>query len=158
MDEIRRQPLEAIVRRAMAIKIQVIEQDPYEQNIRAMLNAGHTIGHAVELASGYTISHGEAVSIGLVVEARMSEELGIAQTGLADEIASVLAGLGLPVSIPPGFDQASIETTIFRDKKRTGETVKFALPVEIGQAKYGISLGLEEIRRNHAFSACFTRS
>lgn len=158
IDEIRRQPLGAIVRRAMAVKIRVIEHDPYEQNTRAVLNAGHTIGHAVELASGFKISHGEAVSIGLVVETRMAEELGIAHPGLADEISSVLTGLGLPTNVPAGFDQAVIETTIFRDKKRAGGTVKFAFPVEIGQAKFGISLGLEDIRRNHAFSSCFTRS
>lgn len=158
VDEIRRQPMEAIVRRAMAVKIRVIERDPYEQNIRAILNAGHTIGHAVESVSEYKINHGEAVSIGLVVEARMAEEMGIARKGLADEIAAVLIGLGLPVSIPDGFDQMAIETTIFRDKKRAGGTVKFALPVQIGQAKYGIGLKLEDIRRNHAFSACFTRT
>jgi 3-dehydroquinate synthase len=158
IDEIRRESLEGIVRRAMAVKIHVIEQDPYEQNIRAILNAGHTIGHAVELASGFQISHGEAVSIGLVVEARMAEELGIARSGLADEILAVLSSFGLPVSIPTGFNQETIETAIFRDKKRDGGAVKFAVPVEIGQARYGIKLGLEEIRRNHAFSAGFTRS
>ncbi|HEX7555238.1 MAG TPA: 3-dehydroquinate synthase, partial [Leptolinea sp.] len=157
-DEIRRLPFESMVCRAMAVKIRVIEQDPFEQNIRAVLNAGHTIGHAVELTSGYQFSHGEAISIGLVVETRMAEELGIARRGLGDEIAAVLAGMGLPTHIPAGFDQAAIETAIFRDKKRAGGTVNFALPVEIGQAKYGISLGLDEIRRNHAFCACFTRS
>jgi shikimate kinase / 3-dehydroquinate synthase len=156
-DEIRRQPLGAIIRRAMAVKIRVIEDDPFEQNIRAILNAGHTIGHAVELASGFKISHGEAVSIGIVVEAQMAEELGIAHHGLAEEISFVLNGLGLPTRIPAGFDQAVIETTIFRDKKRAGGTVKFAFPVEIGKSKFGISLGLEDLRRNHAFSTCFTR-
>ena len=78
VEEIRQKPLAAIIRRAMAVKINVIEQDPFEQNIRATLNAGHTIGHAVELVSNFAVSHGEAVSIGLVVEARMAEEMGVA--------------------------------------------------------------------------------
>jgi shikimate kinase/3-dehydroquinate synthase len=158
VEEILRKPLAEIISRAMAVKIGVIEQDPYEQNIRATLNAGHTIGHAIELVSNYTLSHGEAVSIGLVVEARMAEELGIARAGLADEISAVLAGVGLPVKVPDGMNPEAVETAIFRDKKRAGSGVKFALPVEIGQAKYGVSLTLDELRRNHAFNTCFTRS
>lgn len=158
VEEIRKKPLAAVIRRAMAVKIQVIEQDPYEKGIRAILNAGHTIGHAVELATNFTISHGEGVSIGLVVEARMAEELGIARLGLAEEVSAVLAGVGLPVSMPAGLDRDTVEAAIFRDKKRSGNGVKFALPVEIGQARYGISLTLDELRRNNAFNTCFTRS
>lgn len=156
--ELQKKPLAAIIRRAMAVKIRLIEQDPYEQSIRALLNAGHTIGHAVELVSNFKISHGEGVSIGMVVEARMAEELGIARKGLADEISGVLAGVGLPVIVPSGLDWDAVETAIFRDKKRSGSGVKFALPVDIGQAKFGISLTLDELRRSHAFSTCFTRS
>lgn len=158
VEEIRQQPLAEIISRAMAVKIGVIEQDPFEQNIRATLNAGHTIGHAIELVSNFTLSHGEAVSIGLVVETRMAEEMGIARGGLADEIGAVLAGVGLPINVPTGMDQAAVETAVFRDKKRAGSGVKFALPVDIGQAKYGISLTLDELRRNNAFHTCFTRS
>lgn len=147
-----------IIRRAIATKVKVIEQDPLEQNIRAILNAGHTIGHAIELASNFRLSHGEAVSIGLVVETRMAEEMGVAETGLTEKISRVLAGVGLPVEFPADLNREMVEKAIFRDKKRAGNGVKFALPVKIGQAKYGISLTLDEIRRNHAFHSCFTRS
>ncbi len=158
VEEIRQKPLAAVIRRAMAVKIKVIEQDPFEKGIRAILNAGHTIGHAVELATDYTVSHGEGVSIGLVVEARMAEELGVARSGLADEISAVLTGVGLPAVMPAGLDRDMVEAAIFRDKKRSGSGVKFALPVEIGQARYGLCLTLDDLRRNHAFNFCFTRT
>lgn len=158
MEDIRKKPLAAIIRRAMAVKIRVIEQDPYEQGIRAALNAGHTIGHAIERVSNYAVSHGEAVGIGLVVETRMAEEMGIAPNGLTDEISRMVSGFGLPVNIPTGMDRDSVEAALFRDKKRSGDAVKFAFPVDIGQVKIGIRLTPEDLRRNHAFSACFARS
>lgn len=147
-----------IIRRAVSVKVKVIEEDPLERNIRAILNAGHTIGHAIELASNFRLSHGEAVSIGLVVETRMAEEMGVAETGLSDTISRVLSGMDLPVDFPADLNRETVEKIIFRDKKRAGSGVKFALPVKIGQANYGICLTLDELRRNHAFHSCFTRS
>ena len=92
-----------MVRRAQAVKVKLIEADPYEKDQRAALNFGHTIGHAVELVSGYRLRHGEAVAIGMVVETRLAEKLGVAGSGLADEISAALAGLGLPLEIPAGL-------------------------------------------------------
>ena len=92
--------LEQIVKRAMAVKIKVIEEDPYEKGFRAALNLGHTVGHAVELVSQFELRHGEAIAIGMVVEARYAEKIGIAEPGLCDTIAGVLSGFGLPVQIP----------------------------------------------------------
>jgi 3-dehydroquinate synthase len=158
VEEIRCKPLSAIIRRAMAVKIRVIEQDPFEKGIRASLNAGHTLGHALEVTSNFALSHGEAVSIGLVVETRMAEERGLAKTGLADEVSRVLAGLGLPVTVPHGMDKENVETALFRDKKRAGSGVKFALATEIGHAEIGINYTLDELRSSHAFRACFERS
>jgi 3-dehydroquinate synthase len=73
--------LEQLVKRAMAVKIKVIEEDPYEKGVRATLNLGHTVGHAVELVSQFHLRHGEAVAIGMVAEARLAERLGIAEPG-----------------------------------------------------------------------------
>ena len=92
--------LDEIIRRAVAVKINIIEQDPYEGGLRAALNLGHTIGHAVEAVSNYHIKHGQAVAIGIVAEAKLAEAIGLAEPGLADKIASVLSGLGLPTRIP----------------------------------------------------------
>jgi 3-dehydroquinate synthase len=91
--------LEEMVARAAAIKVQVIRADPLESGRRAVLNLGHTIGHAVELASGYSLRHGEAVAIGLAAETRLAEELNLAEKGLAEKLRADLQKLGLPVDI-----------------------------------------------------------
>jgi shikimate kinase/3-dehydroquinate synthase len=127
-----------IVRRAMAVKIQVIQEDPYEKGRRACLNLGHTVGHAVELASGYRLSHGEAVAIGMVVEACLAEKLGVAESGLVDTIRESLESLELPVAIPNGLGEDKILAAMQVDKKRSQGHVRFALPVRIGQVKTGV--------------------
>jgi 3-dehydroquinate synthase len=129
-----------IVKRAMAVKVQVIEADPFEQGIRAALNFGHTVGHAVEKVSNYSIRHGEAVAIGMVVEARLAEKLWICSNGLANRIAATLASLGLPVEIPAELPRAELIAAMRHDKKRESGVVHFALPEEIGQMQVGIKL------------------
>jgi 3-dehydroquinate synthetase len=85
----------------VAVKVHVIQVDPYERGLRMALNLGHTIGHGVELASDFRLRHGEAIAIGTVAEARLAENLGLAEAGLADRIAAVLQNLGLPPASPP---------------------------------------------------------
>jgi 3-dehydroquinate synthetase len=135
-----RSNLDEIVSRSMAIKIGVIEQDPYEQGLRAALNLGHTIGHAVELASRFQLRHGEAIAVGLVAEAELAEMLGLAQPGLAQVIRKALTGLGLPVELPPGLSQESLIMAMRKDKKRAGGAHRFALPVQIGQVHIGVEV------------------
>lgn len=125
--------LEQIVKRAMAVKIKVIEEDPYEKGFRAALNLGHTIGHAVELVSGFRLRHGEAVSIGLVVEAKLAERLTVAGKGLSDAIAESLSALGLPIHIPKELPREGLIRAMRLDKKKSNGVVRFALPVEIGK-------------------------
>jgi 3-dehydroquinate synthase len=132
--------LEKVIRHAMAVKVRLIQQDPYEGGERAVLNLGHTIGHALELVSGYRLAHGEAVAVGMVVETRLAEALGIAQMGLADEIAVVLRRFNLPVGIPPGLDQQAIFDAMQVDKKKHLGELRFSLPVKIGEVKPGITL------------------
>ncbi len=127
--------LEQIVKRAMAVKIQIIEADPYEKGIRATLNLGHTVGHAVELISGYKLSHGEAIAIGLVAEAKYAERIGIADQGVTDEISRVLSKLGLPVEIPKDMPREEILRAMRVDKKKNAKSIRFALPVEIGRVE-----------------------
>ncbi len=132
--------MDKLVSRAMAVKVRIIEADPYEKGIRAALNLGHTVGHAVEWVSGYRLRHGEAVSIGLVVEAQLSELLGIAEPGLSQRIAAVLAGAGLPVEIPADLDRVTIRQAIRVDKKKSQGRIRFALPVRIGEVKIGVDV------------------
>ena len=135
---------ETIVRRSMAVKIRVIQADPYERGLRAVLNLGHTIGHAVEQASQYRLRHGEAVAIGLAAETRLAERLGLAETGLAEQVAAVLQALGLPDRIPPGLDPAAIREAMRLDKKRTDGLVRFSLPVRVGETRHGIGVAADE--------------
>ena len=101
---------------------------------------GHTVGHGVELVSGFKVRHGEAVAIGMVVEAQMAEDIGLAQAGLADEIAAVLKTLGLPTEIPDELDRAAIVTAMLRDKKKADGIVRFALPTKVGEAQVGVDV------------------
>jgi 3-dehydroquinate synthase len=129
-----------IIPRAMAVKILVIEADPYEGGLRAVLNLGHTIGHAVEKVSNYELRHGEAVAIGMVAEARLAEQIGMAQQGLADEIKDACTQFGLPVDIPGDLPRGDILEAMQVDKKRSGAKVKFALPKRIGEVIPGIEV------------------
>jgi 3-dehydroquinate synthetase len=135
--QVLRADLGEVVRRGMGVKIRIIQIDPYEKDQRAALNLGHTIGHAIERASGFKLRHGEAVSIGMVVEARLAERMGLAKAGLAGQIASTLQSLELPTSIPAEIDRKLLLETMNLDKKRAAGRVLFALPVQIGEVKTG---------------------
>jgi 3-dehydroquinate synthase len=129
-----------VVRRSMAVKVEIIEADPYEQGIRAALNLGHTIGHAVELVSGFSLLHGEAVAIGMVAEARLAERLSVADRGLSETLADTLLGLGLSVEIPQYMDRGQLIHAMRVDKKKAAGVVRFALPVRIGEVKVGVEV------------------
>ena len=136
---------EEIVPRAMAVKVCFIQADPYEKGPRAALNLGHTVGHALERVSDYKISHGEAVSIGMVMEAFLAERIGLAQVGLAERIASILAGFGLPTHIPSGLKWEAILAAMQVDKKRQAGRLCFALPAAIGDVRTGVLLKPQEL-------------
>lgn len=123
-----------ILARSIAVKIGVVEEDPLERGRRAVLNLGHTAGHALESLSGYTLRHGEAVAIGMVVAARIAEALGRAREGLAAEITALLAAAGLPVRCP-AEEVDAIWTAMGRDKKRKGTGLRWVLPREIGEVE-----------------------
>ena len=127
--------LDRIVKRAMAVKIRIIEDDPYEKGFRAALNLGHTVGHAVELVSRFELRHGEAIAIGMVAEARLAERFHLATEGLSDEIEGVLSNLGLPTGIPRELPREEIIRTMRVDKKKSAKAIRFALPVEIGKVE-----------------------
>ena len=125
--------LEEIVKRAMAVKLKIIEEDPYEKGFRAALNLGHTVGHAVELVSDFRLRHGEAVSIGMVAEAKLAERLTVAGKGVSDAISESLSELGLPIHIPKELPREELLRAMRLDKKKSNGVVRFALPVEIGK-------------------------
>jgi shikimate kinase/3-dehydroquinate synthase len=119
---------------AIGVKIDIVEEDPYEAGRRAVLNLGHTIGHALERLSGYGQCHGEAVAIGLVGAVRMAVALGLAEAAVAERITSALAAWELPVRCPP-FSAESIWAAMATDKKRRGSALRWVLPRGIGQVE-----------------------
>jgi 3-dehydroquinate synthase len=116
----------AFLRQAVQIKADVVEADPYEANIRAYLNLGHTFGHAIERVSGYTWRHGDAVAVGLVAAARLSARLGYCPEALAAEVETVVAAVGLPTRCPH-YDPAAIYAAMATDKKRVDSDIRFVL-------------------------------
>lgn len=129
-----------IVRRGMAVKVHVIQIDPYEQGQRAALNLGHTLGHAIELASDFRLGHGEAVGIGMVAVARLAERRALAEAGLAQRIANALERLGLPIETPADLDRERVIAGIGVDKKRKGGKVRLAVPLRVGEVVVGVTL------------------
>jgi 3-dehydroquinate synthase len=137
--------LEEVVKRAMAVKIKVIEEDPYEKGFRAALNLGHTIGHAVELVSKFNLRHGEAIAIGMVAEAKLAERLTVAGNGLSDALAESLSALGLPIHIPKELSRDEIIRAMRVDKKKNANEIRFALPAEIGRVELVDVTDLESV-------------
>jgi len=127
--------LATFVARALAVKVHCVREDPLEKNIRGKLNLGHTVGHAVEIVSNFTIQHGEAVAIGTVEEARLAVRLGLAPADWPERVAAPFARVGLPTTLPEGCTFASLVPIMERDKKKKGGVVRFALPCAPGDVR-----------------------
>lgn len=140
--------LDEVIKRAMAVKIKIIEDDPYEKGFRAALNLGHTVGHAVELVSKFNLRHGEAIAIGMAAEAKYAVRIGVADMGLDEAIAESLKMLGLPVDIPKEMTREEIVNAMKVDKKKNSNAIRFALPVEIGKIKLMDVTNLEKVLEN----------
>lgn len=117
--------------RAIQVKIRVVEEDPFEQGRRAVLNLGHTFGHAFERLANFEMRHGEAVAIGLVCAARLAVHLGYCPAEVKGRIIALLQKLQLPVE-PPAYPFAQVWAAMSTDKKRQGHTLRFILPRAIG--------------------------
>ena len=120
----------------VAVKVAVVKRDPLEKTgERIKLNCGHTVAHAIETATNYAVSHGEAVAIGCVEEALLAERLGLAKPGWADELKARFAAAGLPTELPEGMAFDDLKPLMKGDKKREGSTVVFALPCGWGDVR-----------------------
>ena len=124
--------LERVVVRSIAIKADVVRRDEREGGVRKTLNFGHTIGHAIELRSDYRMLHGEAVAVGMVLESRVAERLGVAEAGTSDRVLQAIERSGLPASRPANQTPDEILSATRGDKKARGGVVEYALPVRIG--------------------------
>ncbi len=126
-----------LVRRSVEIKAAVVEADEREAGRRAILNAGHTIAHAIELASDYATPHGEAVAIGLVAECRIAEASTGLTRGSADRVAALLTRLGLPTRLTNPLPMNRLLEAMQHDKKNRAGAIRLALPTAIGAMHEG---------------------
>jgi 3-dehydroquinate synthase len=138
--EAMRENIEQIVKRAMAVKICIIQEDPYEKGRRAVLNLGHTLGHAIEKVTHYQVRHGEAVAIGMVAAAKVSEHMGIGEIGIADAINNTLVQIHLPTVIPGELKKSELLDAMLLDKKRAVGSPRLVLPRRIGDVIWGFEL------------------
>ncbi|GAA4499267.1 3-dehydroquinate synthase [Pseudaeromonas paramecii] len=123
------------IRRCCAIKAEVVAQDETEQGLRALLNLGHTFGHAIEAEQGYgNWLHGEAVAAGTVLAAKTAQALGLIGVAEVERIVSLLAAAKLPIKAPASMDFAAFMRHMMRDKKVLSGKLRLVLPTAIGQA------------------------
>lgn len=127
--------LASVVRRAIQLKAAVVGRDEREQGERVLLNFGHTVGHALEAHGQYRAHlHGEAIAIGMVAELEFAAAAGLVRRGMATEVESLLAALGLPTRAARG-ELAASAAYLGVDKKRRGERVRLPLAVEVGRGE-----------------------
>lgn len=121
----------------LAVKVGIVRTDPYERlGKRLLLNAGHTVAHALEKSSNYSISHGSAVAIGCVEEAKLAARFGMTNTAWPEEFASAFRKAGLPTTMPEGVTIEALAPLMAGDKKKSsGSVVKFALPCGWGDTR-----------------------
>ncbi len=137
-----------IIRRSCEIKAEIVAADEHESGIRKYLNYGHTYGHAVELISNFTLSHGEAVAIGMTAAARLAVRCGRISPQLAERQETLLRNIGLPCRIPKTMPSKRILEIMARDKKNESGAVTMVLPSGLGRVecvKFRDHAGLEAV-------------
>lgn len=124
--------LNYVIDKSVRLKVGVVAADEREKGARKALNFGHTIGHAIEMLSGYSMRHGEAVGVGMLLEATASEREGITEPGTAARIRGALESAGLPTARPSGPSASRVLESMRSDKKSRGGAIEYAVPIRIG--------------------------
>ena len=139
--------LTQLIARNVAIKASIVAKDEFETSgIRALLNFGHTVGHAVEAVAGYGgLAHGEAVAIGMAAALDLSMRLAGLPAEDAGQVISVIKACGLPVTLPPGLSQQKILSALQRDKKFDRGAIRFVLTSALGSAFVSFSVTLADM-------------
>ncbi len=125
--------LEEVIAACVCNKARVVEGDEFDKGSRQLLNLGHTVGHAIELCSHMTVSHGSAVSMGMVIVMRAAVRLGLCPEGDLDALCAMLKKANLPISC--SFTAEELATAASGDKKRAGNTVALVVPYGIGDSR-----------------------
>jgi 3-dehydroquinate synthase len=142
--------LESLVRSAAAIKIALIERDPYEIDLRRPLNFGHTVGHPLETVTGYApLLHGEAVAFGMVVEARIAVRRGWLAEGLLERLEGVLDRCGLPTragALPRDVTAGALLEAMEKVRLIRAGSLRWVLPIELGETVIADDVTDAEVR------------
>ncbi|MCX7912687.1 MAG: 3-dehydroquinate synthase, partial [Dehalococcoidales bacterium] len=125
--------LESVIGASARIKAEIVARDEREENLRALLNYGHTVGHAIEAASDFAIRHGQAVAIGMVAEAEIAHRLGSLRTDELERLKNLIRSYGLPVRIPE-LDADAVMNAMQHDKKVKAAKLRIVLLRTIGSA------------------------
>ncbi len=125
--------LNAAIVECIEIKRDIVAEDEFENGSRKLLNLGHTLGHAIEALSGFSITHGHAVAIGMVIASRGGEKIGITEMGTTNRIVSVLEHFGLPFDCE--YTPEELVSVALGDKKRDGNNITIVVPQTIGKCK-----------------------
>ncbi len=136
-----------LLERALRVKIEIVEHDPFEENIRAHLNLGHTFGQAIERLANYQMRHGYAVAMGVSVAARLAANINFCDAKTRDEIISLFEKYELPTHIPREFSSEQILDAMGTDKKIQHGKLRLILPREIGRVEIVNDVPREEILR-----------
>lgn len=138
---------EEFVRQNLALKEKIVAADERERTVeRALLNFGHTIGHAIEHAAGYgTFLHGEAISLGMVAAAHVSVRRAGLSLGDCERISATLEARQLPVTLPPGFPREKIFAALLHDKKFENGRIRFVVAHAIGRASVSEEVTLADL-------------
>lgn len=121
---------ERVIARCVELKRDVVMEDEFDTGARQMLNLGHTVGHGVEAQSGFAVSHGKAVAIGMAIVSRAAERFGICRPESRARIEALLTAFGLPIRTE--YDAHALFTSALSDKKRSGGTLNLVVPRRIG--------------------------
>jgi 3-dehydroquinate synthase len=128
--------LQRLVRRSVHIKKEIVEADELEQGTRAILNFGHTFGHAFELLGGYSrYQHGEAVGLGMLAALAVARGMGLLKEDYSDALRAFLQEFGLPLTFPAAWTTDDLIAAMVQDKKRRAEALVLVLPVMLGKVE-----------------------
>jgi len=135
-----------LIPRCIELKRQVVEEDEFEtKGLRATLNFGHTIGHAIEKELNYGILHGEAISIGMVLEAQISVRRGLLGEEAAHQLQHYLGGDGLPTQLPKDLSSENLISAMRSDKKVESDSLAMSLLTGLGECKLFTDLSVAEV-------------
>jgi 3-dehydroquinate synthase len=137
-----------IIRRSCEIKAEVVAEDEREAGLRAILNFGHTMGHALEAATGYAgCLHGEAVAVGMCLEAELSVRMGIMQREEAERVYEIIKDYGLPAGLPEGVGADAMIAAMELDKKTLKGELRFILPQRVSEVRVNEPVGRDVLEK-----------